>query len=205
MPSIKKNKRNKDGRHPFKWLKYKGENVRIDADIASLVSNLWKLGIHTANSCQSQCSFDCGHKIKIHPKDKDGYTFCETIRGKNCGSHIWLVFEKAGDIEKFYNYVCEYAPYTDQDAMYNNILYRKKGSNEKWTIRSYIQNYGVVGHFGKRMTPNGKRRETVETWIEEGCRKNQFCLQPQLTFPRKHLEYVEKRIEKALEASNEET
>jgi hypothetical protein len=35
-------------------------------------------------------------------------------------------------------------------------------------------------------------------WIDDGCKKNNFIMSPQLTFPREHLSYVEERIELAL-------
>lgn len=183
-------------RHLYKTLKFNGEKVRIDEEIAPLLSKMWKLGINTNACCQAHCRFECKHKVKVHP-EKDGRTFFETIRNKNCLSHIWISFDTAFDVEMFYNYVAEYVK-NDIGTMYGfiNGYNQKEYPNDVWRMIFIPRNYGVERHFG-RPTFNGKR-STQEMWMEDGCKKNDFVMNPQLTFPRKHLQYVEERLDLAL-------
>lgn len=176
----------KSTRHPFKWLKYNEQNIRIDKDIAPLISRIWKLGIKTTSSCQEHCSFVCGHKIKIINN------YYEPVRTKRCKNHIWIVFASAKDLEKFYNYVAEYS--TNHTSLYEYIIRTadKNYHDSIWSLDWVPVNYGIFGHWG-RQTINGKR-QTYEVWIEDGCDKNNFIMQPQLTFPKKHLKYVEERL-----------
>lgn len=200
MKSKKDNTVTKDGRHKAKILTYDGVKVRIDKEIAPLLSNMWKMGIRTVNSCQAHCSFKCDHKIKKHPKDKEGYTFYESLWTDHCQDCIWLVFEHALDIELFYNIVAEYLPYEKEaGTMYAHIQGHdfKKNPRDVWSVQSSMRNYGVEGHFDYGMSPSGKR-EKYKTWHEDSCKNNIFILQPQLTFPRKHLAYVEAKIKEAL-------
>lgn len=200
MKSAKKTRLTKAGRHKAKLLTYNGRKVRIDEEIAPLLSNMWKLGIRTSNSCQENCSFKCNHKYKIHP-EKDGTTYQETLWTKSCLNCVWLVFEHALDAELFYNIVAEYVPADKDDGtMYADIQgYNwKKRPGDVWTLNCYARNYGVEGHFGRPKW--GNKRSTCEMWMEDGCKKNMFIIQPQLTFPRKHLAYVEGKIKEALKA-----
>ncbi len=192
----------KDGRHRFRWMTYDGYKVRIDRDIAPLIEKMWKLGIRTTNSCQAHCNFNCSHKIKVHPVAKDGTQFFETIKTKHCNNNVWLAFESVREVEKLYNIVAEYD--TKEGSMYELMScdrglftrgqkkskYRK---DDSWAFTFIFFNNGVRGHFG-RPTENGKRLP-YEIWIEDGCGKNNFVLSPQITFPRKHLSYVEHRLD----------
>jgi hypothetical protein len=189
----------KDGRHRFKWMKYRGTKVAIDVDIAPLCSKLWRLGIRTTNSCQGHCSFDCNHKTKIHPVKKDGTQFFESIKTNHCNDCVWIVFESALDVEMFYNAVAEYVPYKSRkNSMYAHIkgYDRKKYPRDIWSLRFYPRNYGITGHWGRPKW--GNKRSTRLMWIEDGCDENYFIIQPQLTFPRKHLPYVEEKLKQAL-------
>lgn len=164
--------------HPFKWLKFDGEKVRIDKEIAPLLSNLWKLGIRTTNSCQEHCSFNCKHKYK-KSYDEDGCLCSYIIPTKKCWDSIWLCFEQASDLEKFYNIIAKYGS-TDYDVV------------SSWPIRHHIINYGIEGCFTRPII-NGKR-STVPLFKETSCRKNNFIVSPQLTFPRKYLSFIEDKI-----------
>lgn len=178
------------GRHPFKILSYNGRKVWIDEDIAPLLSNMWKLGIRTWNSCQGMCSFKCAHKVKIK-KLKNGITNYTNIRTKECGKFVWLVFDRAEDLELFYNLVAEPKDFDNEKSMYGQVE-----SPNIWSIKYPMRNHGISGHWGR---PNwGGKRSTQMMWIDDGCKKNNFIMSPQLTFPREHLSYVEERIELAL-------
>lgn len=188
--------------HKYKWLTYKGGRVQIDRDIAPLLSNMWKLGIGTSNSCQAQCSFVCKHKHKIE-KTSDGQEFWDIVDTKNCYNNVWLAFESTKDVERFNNYVAEYA--TGRDTMYAcmscdmfvNTDGGKLRPKDSWAYSFLLRNQGVQRHFGRPMI--GKKRSTQEMWVEDGCKKNNFVMKPQITFPRIHLPYVEARIQSALD------
>ncbi len=180
--------------HKGKTLTFRGEKVKIDEDIAPLISNLWKLGIMTTNSCQGQCSFKCNHKVKVHPKDKKGCTYYESLWTKHCQDNIWIVFEHAVDVEKFYNIVAEYVE-NDQGTMYHKMR-GGGGPRDRWCLNFYPRNLGIQHRVG-RPTINGYR-STQLLYIEDGCKKNDFVMMPQLTFPHKHLSYVEERIALAI-------
>lgn len=199
--------KNKDGSHKFKWRTYKGNKVRIDEDLVSLIDSMWALGIGTTNCCQEQCSFNCAHLYK-YKKYKNGTTHSSIIATKHCYDNVWMCFETAKDAEKFYNIVAEYIPDSCKDenksSMYNLMscdrgvgdTYKKAGT-DRWAWHFLLRNYGVEGHFG-RPTYKGKR-ETYDMWIEDGCKENDFILSPQITFPRKHLKYVEDRLQLAVD------
>jgi hypothetical protein len=193
----------KDGRHHFKWLKYMGDNVRIDRDIAPLLSKMWKLGIQTTNSCQAHCNFNCKHKRKQVKSKKYG-TYSEVIPTKHCYNNVWICFHSATDLELFYNMVAEYTK--DRDSMYNamgcDAFMQTQGTNfmggeKRWSFSFLLRNFGVEGHWGR---PKFKgKRSTREMWIDDGCKKNNFMISPQVTFPRDHLPYIEDRLQQALD------
>lgn len=186
------------GRHRAKLLEYDGRRVRIDEEIAPMIQSMWKLGIKTSNSCQGACSFECDHKIKKHPVAKDGSQYFEKIKTKHCRDCIWLVFESTKDAELFYNCVAEYVK-GYEPSMYMNIngFDRKKNARDVWILDCSARNNGVLGRWSKA-TRNGVRN-TYQTWEEDRCETNNFIIEPQLTFPRKHLQYVEKRLKLAIE------
>lgn len=190
--------------HKTKLLTYKGRKVRIDVKIAPLLSKLWKLGIQTTNSCQADCSFLCKHKY-VTSKTKDGSEFDEPIRTKHCQNSVWLCFESSKDVEKLYNIVAEYTDKRGDEAMYHKMSADRfvrtsesnfRGSPDGWSFIFFMRNAGVKGHFG-RPTRN-KKRSTYLMWMEDGCKKNNFVIEPQLTFPHKHLSYVEDKLDLAL-------
>lgn len=94
----------KDGRHPFKWLLFKGEKVRIDRDIVPLIKMMWELGIETSSCCQSDCP--------CPPK---------THRTKYCDNYIWIAFQASKDLERFYDVVAEWILPEDNDSMYGKM------------------------------------------------------------------------------------
>jgi len=181
-------KQNKDGKHPFKWLLWRENKVRVDKEIAPLISNLWKLGINTLNSCQAHCSFNCDHKWNQF-RDK-------IIPTGHCDNNVWIVFETAKDYQKFLNIVANY----NEKKMYEHIIYSyfspKKYDPNRWATQFFMENLGVEGEW-KRPYFNKKRVE-YQMFVETGCGKNNFNTQVQLTFPQKHLEYVEKKINSVL-------
>lgn len=197
-------KASKNGRHPFKWMKYDGRNVRIDKDIATLLSKMWKLGIHTTNSCQANCSFACNHKLKT-TKYKNGTSYTKKIKTKNCHNNVWLAFDSVKDVELLYNLLAEYVPYSNKN--YNTSMYHKMSCDlfirendrptlDGWCFRFYMCNRGTYGHWGRPKW--GSKRSTCVMWVEDGCDKNDFVMEPQITFPRTHLQYVESRLDIAL-------
>lgn len=177
-------KTNKDGRHPFKWLTYEGQKVRIDEDIAPLLSDMWKLGIKTYNSCQATRSNNC-------------YTHKTT---KECSKFVWIVFETSKDIERFYNYIAvwEETKINIEDFnMYERILGWGYGIDPHgvWYLSATMDNEGVEGHWKRKGKGKGN---SYSIWEEDACKINKFNLLPQLWIPRKHLSYVEERIKLAL-------
>jgi hypothetical protein len=198
----------KDGRHKFKWRTYKGHKVRIDEDLVSLIDKMWALGIGTRSCCQEHCSFSCAHKWTT-TKYKDGTSYSRHNKTKSCYNNVWMCFETSKDAEKFYNIVAEYVHDSWKDenksSMYNLMSCDRfvacAGKKFKYPIDSWqwsflLENNGVEGHFGRPKW--GNKRSTVEMWIEDGCKKNNFIIVPQITFPRKHIKHVEERLQLAL-------
>lgn len=195
--------RTRDGRHQFKWMKFDGVSVRIDKDIASLLSKMWKLGIRTTNSCHGSCSFMCKHKYIVR-KSKHG-DYYKPVPTKDCHDSVWLAFESSFDVELLYNIVAEYPGNEDDGTMYSKMCCGRfvttKGSKfrrspEGWAFMFLLENNGVSGHWGRPVF-NG-RRSTQEMWIEDGCERNDFVIQPQITFPRAHIKWVEDKLDLAL-------
>ena len=182
--------KNKNGKHHYKIVSFRGQKICIDEDIAPLLLNMWKLGIRTWNSCQGHCSFKCAHKYRIK-KLKNGITNYTKVRTKACGQFVWLVFDRVEDLELFYNLVAEPKDFNNDKSMYDQIT-----NNKIWSTIFPITNYGISGHWGRPKW--GNKRSTKMMWIEDKCKKNKFVFSPQLTFPRSHLPYVEARIKAAL-------
>ena len=191
-------KKTKYGVHSWKWMTYKGEKIRIDRAIAPLISKLWELGIGTTNSCQACCSYakPCQHIIKDN----------EIVRNKDCYQHIWICFDGARSYEKFLNIVAVYEKWENgkPEGMYEHILGYTKISHphEAWYMKAYIENLGVLSHEERIPIPKDWKfpagRKTIGVFEEDGCKKNNFKFMPQLHFPRKHLPYVEERLQLAL-------
>lgn len=197
-------KKRKSSRHPFKWLKYDGRNVRIDVDIAPLLSNMWELGIRTGSTCQASCCYSCKHDWKV-AKQKDGTELHTHPKTDHCYDHVWITFEDVASYERFLNAVAVYEPWRKDDSappsMYELMCETKKswgkspyytGNNDRWEVNFYPDNDGVIGHW-KRHTTNGKR-DGFNMWCEDGCKKNDFRVSVQLHFPRKHLALVSERV-----------
>lgn len=199
----------KSGRHPFKWMVYEGEKIRIDRDIAPLLSSIWELGIHTTNSCQGVCSRHCKHKV-IHTKLKTGELLSEKIKTPECRNRVWIAFASARDLERFINLVAVYEKDV-REGMYE--LINGWGSHDEWKRGKFRcikhpDNWEYIHHM-----PNRGIRDHVErfpnnipgepkyyyAFVEDDCPKNNFRMQPQLQFPRKHLPYVMERLEAALQ------
>lgn len=198
-------------RHPFHWLiSPQGDRVRIDREIAPLLTKMWQLGIRTTNSCQEHCSPTCPHKPK-KIKYSDGSVLYTHTKTKSCGNRIWIVFETAKSLEKFYNYVAVWAPYAkkgepfaspEMHDIYHDIVDNcsQKYYPDSWERRDYICNWGI--ELSSKRIPatqaSGEKVKTIGILTEVGCKKNNFKIMPQLYIPRKHLSYVEERLDIAL-------
>ena len=167
-------------KHRFKWMYHKGEKIRIDRKIAPLMSELWRLGINTISSCEDYCNLLCPHKWE--DRMIDGEKISAVVKTPHCKKNVWLVFEKARDLEKFYNLLLEFD--TDYDSAYEKILYQSKFDPDNWAVRYSVVNHGV----------HGKVRGRI--FYETGCKKNKFCVQPQLTFPTKQLPSILEKLRK---------
>lgn len=202
----------KSGRHPFKWMVYEGEKIRIDRDIVPLLSKMWEYGIHTTNSCQGVCSREyCKHKVVVK-KLKNGNLYDKVLRTKNCGDRIWIAFASARDMERFYNLVAVYEKWRrgQPDSMYEKIngwagrdvvkggKFKFERNSDNWEVQLHMPNEGVLGHWIE--IPNGFPNESkfITVWEEDECPRNNFRIQPQIWFPRKHLSYVMEKIELAV-------
>lgn len=190
-------------RHKTKVLFLKGKRVLVDEDIVPLVSKLWKCNINTTNSCQEHCSFTCEHKWQV-VKYPDGDCL-EPIVTKHCYNNVWLAFESSTDVERLYNIVAEYDTSFSDESMYGKMSCDRmvqtgqtnyRHSLDGWAFNFVMHNNGAFGHWG-RPKINGKR-STFQVWVDDGCTKNDFVIQPQLTFPRKHISYIESRIDLVL-------
>lgn len=209
----KKTKKTSDktklGRHHYKRFEYDGRTIAIDTELATLLPNMWQLGIRTAGCCQAECCYSCKHDW-TETKQKDGTTLCTHPPTDHCKDHVWIIFEAIRDYEQFLNAVAVYEPYPEEEkaspTMYELVCSTQKcgkshyytGNNDRWEVHFRPENDGVAGHW-KRHTRNGKR-DGFAMWSEDTCTKNDFRIQANLHFPRKHLSYVEKRIQLAVDA-----
>ncbi len=175
--------KSKSSRHPYKILTFQDRKVRIDTDIAPLLSAMWQAGIRTAGSCQAQCSFRCKCVYKLTTY-KTVYNYYKRIKTPNCSNNIWIVFYSAKDIEKFYNIVYQYTPDYKDDI------------TAEWATHCHMDNEGIE-YVVKKTTSvdktNGAKWSCM-SFVDQGCKKNKFNLQPQLTIPRKHLAYLESKF-----------
>jgi hypothetical protein len=196
-------------RHPFKWMMYGGQKVRIDKEISNLLAGMWRLNIGTINSCQAVCSQHCSHKTKIK-YSKSGEVLFDHNKTKSCYDRIWIAFDNSKSLERFLNIISKYEK-TQEDKvnMYDlivgcagkNILkngkfdYWKPDSNN-WEYNYPLINQGVL--MCERKIKNSFQNlggpKYIYIWEEGACKNNNFKVQPQVTFPRKHLSYVEEKI-----------
>ena len=106
-------------------------------------------------------------------------------------------------LEKFYNIVAEYV-LDDKGTMYAFMhgYDSKKYCHDNWEINPVIWNRGELFQVKRlpKVQASGlpKYRKTQDRFVPAGCGDNNFKFQPQLTFPFKHLSYVEERLDKAL-------
>ena len=193
-----KKDKNKNGSHKAKILycPYEDSEVKVDAKIAPLILNMWELEIHTAGSCQAQCSFNCKHKYK-HTKIKTGpdkgLRYDSTISTKHCYNNVWIAFDSIADVELLFNYVAEYSK--DRNSMYekmgaglfvacrNDNCLRPK---DHWSFSFLMWNKGLKMHIKD------------DCYVEDGCGENNFNMRPQITFPHTHLQYVQEKLKAAL-------
>ncbi len=183
--------------HKLKWMTYQGEKVRIDREIAPLLAKMWELGIKTQSCCQAHCKYSCKHKCTAEKLESGTISFTISKDSKDCKQYVWILFHSMADYEKLLNVVAEY----DQGwhSMYAQIT-GSAGHNQgvrwvrhpdNWEMSPTHHNDGAYGHWGSE-TEDG---ETFECWNEDGCKKNKFRIQPHLYFPRKHLPYVEEKLQ----------
>lgn len=186
-------------KHKTKYLTYKGSKVKIDKDIAGLISKMWKLGINTNNSCQAMCSFLCDHKVKIIIENESKRKVYTKVLKKYCNNSIWIVFESVKDLELFYNIVAKYdTPMYDKMSCdrFVRVSNKEKFIYDNWGFGFLMNNNGVNGHWGRPII-DGKR-STCEMWIDDGCNQNDFVLRPQITFPKEHQVFIERQLDIAL-------
>jgi hypothetical protein len=101
-------------KHPTKHVIYKDQEADIDVDIAVLVLNLWKLGIHTVNSCQDNV-----------PK-----------------GFVWIEFLSTFDAEQFLDSVADY--YDEPDSLYQRMKRDWGDETPMdWQYSPFLRDYGV--------------------------------------------------------------
>jgi hypothetical protein len=189
--------------HKFKWMTYEGEKVRIDREIAPLLAKMWRLGIGTTSCCQAVCSRNCKHN-RERVKYKDGSEYYKVVKTPRCKDRVLIVFDSARSYEKFLNMVAQYVKWEpgQPDGMYDAIQGHSASIIERWEVYPCVDNLGVelrvIRLPVKQADGLPKRRKTVGVFIDDGCKRNDFRMMPQLYFPRKHLSYVEHRLEEAL-------
>lgn len=179
--------------HKCKILIYRGERIRIDREIAPLISKMWKLGINTTNCCQAHCLTSCKHTDT-----------------NSCKQYMWLCFETAVDAEKFYNFVAVYEK-DNSESMYDKIgvfpTIGDRGAppdSDRWRMEVYTQNLGIHLHEERVVINEAEKKyfprhhKTYGVLVEDYCKKNNFIFMPQLFIPRKHLSYLEERLDLAL-------
>lgn len=101
-------------KHRTKRVKYKDQEANVDIDIADLVLNLWKLGLHTLHSCQDNVP--------------QGF--------------IWIEFFSAGDAEEFLDFIAEYSE--DLDSVYQRMCRQWGDKTPlDWQYEPHLRDYGV--------------------------------------------------------------
>lgn len=191
-------------RHKYKIFKTKHGQIKIDRDIAPIISKMWELGIMTTACCQQTCCHKlCKHKTKIK-KYKDSTELWSPIKNKLCKKHAWIVFDRPADAQKFFNIVAEFSK--DDDSMYAHMhgYDLKKNPSTSWIIDSHLENLGVFERLKKVKLglASGKKKGARSLIREEvSCPKNDFNISVQLFFPRKHIKYVEEKLNLALTKS----
>jgi predicted transposase YbfD/YdcC len=188
--------------HKYKWMYYKDSKVRIDRDIAPLLSKMWELGIETYNACQAMCSRSCKHTKKVK-KYKDGTSLSYHTKTKHCYDRVWIAFESARALEKFLNIVSVYEKNSD-GSMYDHIqgYSAHEHPHDAWASLLVLENLGIQYHEERTPIPKRWWKRNSKTYgciVEDGCKKNNFRVAPQLWFPRKHLVYVEERLQLAID------
>jgi hypothetical protein len=201
----------KSGRHHFKWLNHQGQKIRIDRDIAPLLTEMWALGIQTTNSCQGVCSTKCKHKLKIK-KLKGGNTLFDKVLTPECRSYVWIAFQSAKDMERFYNLVAVYEKqerdqpvnmyaiingWAGKDVKRNGKFVRWERHPDNWEVVNHMPNNGIRGHEEKGVNNIPGKPKFFLYWEEDDCSQNDFRMEPQVKFPRKHLQYVMERLQVA--------
>lgn len=198
----------KNGRHHFKWMLYQGQKIRIDRDIVPLLTSMWELGIGTTNSCQGVCSRNC-HKV-THTKLKDGTIYSDYKRTADCKSRIWIAFDSAKSLERFTNLVAVYEK-DNRDSMYELIngwsshdewkrgKFRCIPNPDNWEHIHHMPNLGVRFHVERFPNNIPSEPKYYHAYVDDDCPRNNFRMEPQIKFPRKHLSYVMERLNLALQ------
>ena len=191
--------------HKTKSIEFNGELIEIDEKIAPLILKMWKLGIITNGCCQSHCRPHCNHKWKKIEYD-DNSTYYKKILTRDCHKYIWISFNHAVDIEKFYNYVGEYNE--RYDSMYSKMhgqCYKGRNKNSNWILDILPINRGekkIIIREPASKADCMAKGAFVERYESIGCNNNKFNMMIQLSFPKRHLAYVEKRLDLALSRKN---
>jgi hypothetical protein len=107
-----------DRYHPARHIKYQDQEADIDLAIASLILNLWKLDIHTMNSCEDNV-----------PK-----------------GFVWIEFVSVYDAERFLDIVAKYSK--GKGSVYGRITgWYCDAELEAWIYNTHVFDYGVDEEF----------------------------------------------------------
>lgn len=175
--------------HVAKYLTIDGRRIRIDANIAQLVSGLDRLGIRTFSSCDSGCGGWCKRKHKQLPdtsewtKVKGKKTLVKVShhkKPKQCSESVWLAFESATDAMKMLNVV-----YDNDDA--EKLQCHMQGFGRKqshaWVWNVGVDNINDRGFMDSRGYWRGTRFGPAKFDF--------FC---NVVFPHAHLGLVTQRV-----------
>jgi len=170
---------------------------------------MWDLGIQTTNSCQGVCSANCKHKFKIKNL-KSGAIFLDKISTPRCRSYVWIAFKSAKDMEKFYNLVAVYEKQArhqpvnmyelingraGKDVKRNGKVIRWNRHPDNWEAVHHMPNNGIRCHEEKVANNTPGESKFMYYREEDDCPRNKFQMEPQVKFPRKHLEHVMARLQ----------
>jgi hypothetical protein len=180
-------------RHPTLPFFYKGELVRIDRELAPIIADLWALGIDTQNCCQQSCAGWCPkkHRSKLIKKGKTA----EWTKVRYCQDRAYIAFASAEDYQAFLNLMADWTkrPRSAKGRLYNRIAPWSPGDTrhwktDAWVAQIWLDNGGILAHINRD-----------QMIVEDSCKKNDFRISVMLFLPRTDLDFVGKRLRKAVE------
>jgi hypothetical protein len=154
--------------HKTKFIKFGDNQAYVDANIADLVLNLWKLDLLTCNSCQD------------NPK-----------------GFVWIEFTSAYTAEEFLNLVAQYND-DDRDSIYQRILHDCDEWNkqtETWGGLPTDWKYDIhLDDFGRDPVIDDKNEHLSYTFTG----KHMFNFSVSVRFPHRDVPFVKAQIKKAV-------